>query len=328
MLWLATERGLYKFDPAASGTVRLAYAPHLSSSIAGNRVNDAGEDREGRFWVADVAGLEELDRNAGRVTRRAPVQAEIGRFHEDERGLIWMTQRDPACGLATWSPSTNVLTCHSLQYETRGATSTAEVSGILEDRNGELWFGSTAGLLTFDRVHNRFLRYYNKPLDSESLESDRVIYLYQDQEGNIWACLQAKGPNLFAERPQPFNGFTYERGRLLDPLVTSIYQDRKDVLWIGSMGGLNRIDRRIGKNTASFNVGNEILAIIEDRYGVLFCGTFHQGLMRIDPETGKLTPYSRRSANHLTQPIMRLMYDHEGTLWAALPSIREKTLVR
>jgi ligand-binding sensor domain-containing protein/signal transduction histidine kinase len=316
-LWLATDRGLYRFDPATAGNARLIYAPRVPTSDAESRINEAEEDREGRFWVSGVGGLEEFDRKSGKVLRRAPLQGETGGFLEDDFGLFWIAGGDQACGLATWDPRTNALKCHSLQFETVGFHSTAGISRILQDRNGTLWFGSTAGLLKFDRVHNRILCYRNSPFDSESLESDSVIYLYQDREGNIWVCLQAMRPNFFAERPQPFQNFTYERGSLLDSLVTSIYEDHNGVLWIGSMGGLNRIDRRTGGNIASPNIGNEILATLEDHRGVLFCGTYHQGLMRLDRQRGKLTPYSPQSTNHHTDPIMRLMYDHEGTLWAA-----------
>ena len=129
------------------------------------------------------------------------------------------------------------------------------------------------------------------------------------------------GADFFSEMTQAFETFTHQRGSLVNALVTSIYEDHNGILWIGSMGGLNRIDRRTGKNTvpARSGVHNEILSILEDRSGVLFCGTFHQGLERIDPETGKLSPYvhSHKPSNLANQPIMRLIFDHIGTLWAA-----------
>ncbi len=189
---------------------------------------------------------------------------------------------------------------------------------MLESRDGTMWLSSSDGLLKLDRENNKIVNYRNHPADSESLESN-VISIYQDKEGNIWTCFQEIQPNFFSERPQAFENFTYQRGSLVNALVTSIYEDQNGILWIGSMGGLNRIDRRTGKNTVPPRSGvrNEILAILEDHSGVLFSGTYHQGLERIDRETGKLIPYVRGPSNHARNPIMRLIFDHEGTLWAA-----------
>ena len=318
VLWLATAKGLYQFDPATGQTARYQHDSRDAATIADNRINMAGEDREGRFWVASAGGLEQFDRKTGKVIGRAPTRAEITTFHESESGLVWMAERDSACGLAIWDQKSDVVKCHTLNYKLRGAASRAAVSEILASRNGTIWLGSTAGLLKFDRVRKSVIRYHNSPLDNESLESDSLINLYQDNEGNIWTCFQGVQPNFFSEQPQPFENFTYQRGNLLDPLVTSIYQDSKGILWIGSMGGVNRIDRRTGANVASARVGNETLAIFEDHNGVLVGGTFHEGLRRLDRATGKFSAYFPRAPIRGTDPIMRLIFDHAGNLWAAM----------
>ena len=87
--------------------------------------------------------------------------------------------------------------------------------------------------------------------------SNDAISIYQDKEGDIWVCLQETDPNYFSEKLQAFENFTYQRGSLVSPLVTSIYEDRDRILWIGSMGGLNRIDRRSGKNTSPQDLATE-----------------------------------------------------------------------
>ncbi len=86
------------------------------------------------------------------------------------------------------------------------------------------------------------------------------------------------------------------------------------------MGGLNRIDRRKGKNIVPprSGVGNEILTILEDQQGNLFCGTFHHGLQRIDRETGEVSQYVPSVPSNATDPIMQMIYDHAGNLWAAI----------
>jgi ligand-binding sensor domain-containing protein len=316
-LWLATAKSLYKLDPKTGRTARYIHDPQDPSSIVANRINMAEEDREGRFWVASGGGLDEFDRNTGKVVRHVPVHDEISRFLEDESGVFWMTERDSACGLATWNPRTQAVKCHTINYRVRGTPSRAVISEIVEGRNGTLWFSSTGGLLKLDPARSTIVRYHNNPLDTESLESDSLIFLYLDHEGNIWTCFQAVEPNFFSDQRQPFESFTYQRGNLIDPLVTSIYEDHNGVLWIGSMGGLNRIDRRTGENIALPRTGNEILAILEDQHGKFFCGTFHEGLDRIDRQTGKLSPYIPAAANHHTGPLMRMTYDREGNLWSA-----------
>jgi signal transduction histidine kinase/ligand-binding sensor domain-containing protein len=319
-LWLATAKGLYRFDPSSGRTTRYSHNPDDPSSIAANRINVAAEDREGRLWVASAYGLDQLDSATGKVVRRAPFHAEVRQFHEDEFGIFWMIGGDSPCALASWNLQTDKLKCHTINYSLKGIPLKAVISEVVETRNGTMWFSSTAGLLKFDRTHSKVIRYHNNPIDRESLESDSLIFLYQDHEGNIWTCFQAAEPNFFSEEPPPFQNFTYQRGSLVNPLVTSIYEDKNGILWIGSMGGLNRIDRRTGTNIvpAGSGVGNEILSILEDRNGVLFCGTFHQGLQEINRNTGKVSPYPRGLPPHFTNPIMQLIYDRGGNLWAAM----------
>jgi signal transduction histidine kinase/ligand-binding sensor domain-containing protein len=318
-LWLATAKGLYRFDPTSGRATRYAHDPNDPSSIAANRINVAAEDREGRLWVAGANGLDQLDSRTGKVLRRAPFHAEVSQFHEDEFGIFWITS-DQSCALASWNLQTGVVKCHTIDYSLKGIPYKAVISEIVESRNGTMWLSSTAGLLKFDRTHNKVIRYHNNPIDRESLESDDLIFLYQDHEGNIWTCFQAAEPNFFSEEPLPFQNFTYQRGSLVNPLVTSIYEDKNGILWIGSMGGLNRIDRRTGTNIvpAGSGVANEILSILEDGKRVLFSGTFHKGLQEINRKTGDVSPYPRGLPPHFTSPIMQLIYDRGGTLWAAM----------
>jgi ligand-binding sensor domain-containing protein len=212
ILWLATSRGLYKFDPATGQTTRYAHDPEDPASIGGNEINYAGEDRTGRFWIRNGGGLDEFDRKTGKVIRHVPFRSWVGEVHEDKYGVIWITSISSYCTLATLDPKTNLVTCHSLDTNSVGVKSPVTTSRILESRDGTLWVGSSAGLLKLDRARKRFVRYHNDPTDIESPESDNVISIYQDNEGNIWTCYQETEPSYFAERPQAFEKFTHQRG--------------------------------------------------------------------------------------------------------------------
>lgn len=319
-LWLATGKGLYRFDPMSGRTMRYLHDANDRTSLAADRVNMAAEDKEGRLWIGSAGGFDQFDPKMGKVVRRAPKRAEVSQFHEDKAGIFWLAGSDPLCALASWDPQTEIETCHSINYRIRETPSQALISGILETRDGSIWLSSTGGLLRLDRNQTKIVRYRNNPLDAESLESDSLIHLYRDNQGNIWVCAQAAAPNFFSEEPLPFENFTYQRGSLVNPLVTSIYEDHKGILWIGSMGGLNRIDRRTGTNIvpAGSGIGNEILSILEDERGILFSGTFHKGLLAINRETGEMSPYPSAPLHEDSNPIMQLTYDHMGNLWAAM----------
>lgn len=319
-LWISTTKGLCNLDPDTYRTIRYLHDAKDPYSLSANLVYQAHEDREGRFWVAGGSGLQEFDTRTGKATRRAPIRKSLGWFHQDRFGVFWLATDDLSCTLASWDLSTDRINCHSIEYSTNGKSERLNIGQIIEDIDGTLWITSSHGLLKLGPDRNELIRYHSDPLDLESLESDNMIYIFPDREGNIWTCFQVTEPNYFVRGPQNFENFTYQRGGLVDPLVTSIYEDRRGILWIGSMGGLNRIDRRTGKNVVppGSGVRNEILSILEDRSQILFAGTFHQGLERIDPDSGRMTPYVQgRHSNTAKHPITRLIFDHAGDLWAA-----------
>ena len=61
MLWLSTARGLYRLDQS-SGNIRVfTHDANDPLSLRSNDVRSSAEDRTGRFWVAELDGLDEFD---------------------------------------------------------------------------------------------------------------------------------------------------------------------------------------------------------------------------------------------------------------------------
>jgi ligand-binding sensor domain-containing protein len=323
-LWLATAKGLFRFDPTDGNMTRYIHDPKDPSSLGGNDINFTDVDRQGTFWVASGGSLDAFDQQTGKVTKHIPMYDSTPfTFHEDRLSSFWIGRDSAQCPLAVLDRKLSKLACYSIEEGGHRVTTLNGIYSMLESRNGNMWMATSgAGLLKYDRRSRRFIRYQNHPEDNESLGADSVIYLFEDHESNIWVDLHEAAPSFFSERPASFENFTHQRGQLKRSLVTSIYEDHRKVLWIGSTGALNRIDRLHGANTVPPGVGanGEVLSIIEDRSGTLVAGTFWQGLQQLNATTGKAEPYLRRrgaASNQKEHPIMRLYIDHLGTLWAA-----------
>ena len=331
-LWLATGRGLFKLNPDTGQIVHYVHDSSNSFSLGSNDVKCTLEDSSGRFWVVDGGNLEEFDRTSGRVLLRFQLSGSnyYASVYEDHRGVLWLTYTTGGnrSGLAVLDRTTNHLIPYSLYDKKSGKGIYGGFMAVLEDQNETLWFASFGtGLLKFDREHQLFTRYRNRPDDLKSLADDRVISLSKDHEGNIWAGLHASEPNFFPAEHSPFIPVSHNQSSLNsfgEPFVNAIYEDHEGILWTGTTGALNRIDQKSGESVSylppSHGISNDIIAINEDASGALWVGTWGGGLSRFDRKTGRFKTYLHEpgNASSLSHNIVgRMLVDHAGTLWVA-----------
>jgi ligand-binding sensor domain-containing protein/two-component sensor histidine kinase len=330
ILWLATPTaGLYSLDPATGQIRHYSSDPHDPSSLSSNHVTYTGEDKEGRFWIANTACLEEFDRGTGTVKRHTPLpEAPFGfGFYEDRFKILWIFHVSPFV-LTTFDRETNTLTHYGFPEWKPDGNGVTRVTAILEDRSGDLWMATHgAGLLKYDRGHQRFIRYGNDPADADSLPQNDLDALFEDRDGGIWVGLGRMGVVRFATKPLPFKRLPHAPGSRVNPFVGAIYEDRQRVLWVGTPEALDRIERTTGRRTSYRNGGpttdTDAIALCEDHSGNLWVGTFGHGLLRFDRRTGQFKTYRHNPADPHTLSddiVSRLLVDHSGTLWAGTES--------
>lgn len=97
----------------------------------------------------------------------------------------------------------------------------------------------------------------------------------------FFAVCTCKGQSYYFKHYQADDGLAHNS-------VTSIIQDNKGIIWIGSRGGLNSFDGYTfktykNKKNKFGNIGNNVVTIIaEDKNGMLWIGT-GQGIFKYDP---------------------------------------------
>ena len=196
------------------------------------------------------------------------------------------------------------------------------VPSILEDRNGNLWFGGSKGVIRFDgQTIKRFTA-------EGGQAHENVWYLLEDRQGNIWASGK-NGVGRFDG--QKWTDLTTEAG-LADKEGRGILQDREGNIWIGTTGGVSRFDGRTpAKNvpgqapdqsqgqawthfTTKDGLAHNLFvwSILQDREGSLWFGTQGGGVSRYDGRTwNTFTTASGLATNY----VMGLHQDTKGDIW-------------
>jgi ligand-binding sensor domain-containing protein len=136
---------------------------------------------------------------------------------------------------------------------------------VLEDRKGNLWFGTKdSGVYCYNG--KSFLHYTTR----QGLASNMALHLYEDKSGNIWF---ATGGGASRYDGKSFRNFTTKDG-LPNNDITTIIEDKTGKLWFGTRGDACFYDGKtftVFKNKDGKPFYN-VWAIIEDQKGNVWFG--------------------------------------------------------
>lgn len=237
----------------------------------------------------------------------------------DRQGKLWMTT------------SNEGLLCYDGQAFARftkadGLPGNA-LNGLLEDHQGNLWFGSDAGLCRFDGQHFSCTPLPAAGQTSDWLESvfpivnpQAALSIHQNQDGTFW--IGTNGAGAWHYDGQTFMQHLENEGKrmpdsLFHNVITSIVEDKQGHLWFGSFshGGLSRYDGT-GFVHHALNDGfgkGMISSAYRDRDGMLWFGTRNSGVHQYNGE--RFSQVLDAQGNEVV--MAQFFQDSHGTLWAS-----------
>ncbi len=286
------------------------------------------QDKDGNIWISSKGGL--IKHNGTRIVtyQNNPLNSNsvgtnnLESVFADQDGRIWVGTLGN--GLDLLNPKTGIF--RHFQHDPDDPTSISNdtITSVLRDSRGNLLVGTHQGLNRYDEQTDQFTHFRHDPNDSSSISNNQVRVIYEDKRSNVWIGTGSPyadngggpedgGLNLFDQESGTFKQYLHDKTdetSLSNNKISSIYEDSKGILWIGTAQvGMHKMDRERGtfercfydplhpENLGIQGLGNgiadyeHVTFITEDSGGDYWYGTVENGVYHYDVSEEKIRKY-------------------------------------
>jgi len=278
MIWLGSKGGLTKYNPRKGIFTPIQHDPESSFSLSNDTVTAIGTDLQNELWVGTVRGLNRVNRITNEVERIIPGEKELS-------GL------------------------------------TSRITGFLQDDAGIFWIASYQGLYSYDTKSGLFFR----ETAGGIIHAGTRIHSMHHHDDAIWIGSDARLFKLDLSGARQHKLFSPEFGNP-DAEITNLLVDRLDQVWMQTNEGLycfrpseGLLRKVISPAGVTHSLAiNPFKPLLEDGNGFIWCGTFGNGVFRIDPSTLNSDHYLHNPADPQSiseNSINCIFEDRSGGLW-------------
>ena len=348
ILWVGTLDGLNIFDRKTLEFTCIRHDSTSPGSLSHNAVEVIYEDKRGQLWFGTGNGLDKFDRDTKQFIHhfnnsldRNDFGSWIHSIYEDNEGILWL---GTAGGLIKFNPKLNTSTLFTHDPKNPNSPGSNDISSICEDLSGMLWIAhKNSGVDVFNKSTEVFKHYTYDNKNLSSLNNNETISVLCEQSGTVWVATMS-GLNKLNRTVQPFvkiskdnikqiingrNGILYiktdqgfkkydnKNGQITSASLGGdlMYVDNDNNLWLNKYGGglykqdtFGRITKFYSSDQSEFKI--YVWYIYESPEGMIWIGTFNDGLFYIDPVTQYVTRFGK------TKYFINIVYeDSYGLLW-------------
>jgi ligand-binding sensor domain-containing protein/signal transduction histidine kinase len=172
-------------DVGKNGRFRQYPLPQQNERGLRDLVSFVFEDSRGVLWIGTaMGGLTTFDRATNRfgsfLLPAGLSQQYINSMIEDRRGWIWVATMGRGVGIIV--PGERTVRMIARMPGEKAGLVTNEVQVLHEDREGNIWIGTRAGLQRYEPLSGQFLTV----TENEGLPSSTIYGILEDQKGTLW----------------------------------------------------------------------------------------------------------------------------------------------
>lgn len=343
LLWIGTNRGLFKYDTDLDTVKRYRYSNHKPDMLSQAYITDVVVTESGNLLVSTLNGLNVYDRDKDvfsfvRQNYRIPSSSVSSNRINTlycEGGNIWVgTQMD---GVNILVPNVIHPIVWKYNYFAEGVNKKGPnaVNGIAEDKDGNIWLATAdGGVNKMLKDSGLFENYMFEHANDESISNNSVSGLLIDSQNHLWAYTWGVGINeldLNIEGNRTFVRHEREdRKGLESDFLGSAAEDKlNDGIWFGSTCGLHFYDRKTRRfiRILFSEIDNDLKAVramMVDNQNRLWWGTsagvFVINLSTFKKDSGDIEYVYMKykltePGSHQIEKINCIMQDDSGRIW-------------
>jgi signal transduction histidine kinase/ligand-binding sensor domain-containing protein/DNA-binding response OmpR family regulator len=332
--FIYTNKGLWQYRDGAKPVLYDA-SPNTAVKLPYQNVTGVCESNDGMLWIIYRNGfLQKLDWQHKKIVYSTNAITSLTNNSQSVYGVFctsngdcWVFSEDQAKGAYKISFGNGNPQVVHYDENSPGARLNANiVSGITEDREGNIWIATNHGGINLVNNKTGKITYLvNNAEDPRSISQNAIISIFRDREGIIWAGTYKQGFNYFNENLAKFPLYKHlanNPSSLPFEDVNRFAEDAKGNLWIGTNGGgLIYFDRSnhsfkrwmAGPGSISNNV---IVSLCIDSEGKLLIGSYFGGLDVFDGKTFKNYRHDASDPNSISDDrVWEIFEDSKKNTW-------------
>ena len=327
-LWVFDLNGLYIYEAQPDGSYG-----NPSVVIADTEISSVYHTPSGdRTWVGlRGKGNMVLSRGSdGRILSRQTLRVNEGtedlgnttnQFFSNREHVLFTATRN---GLYSTVPRRRSL-FRTVRSESGEGNSLSHntVTGVTCGSDNTIWLGTSAGLNKVTRHSDSTLRitqYYDRRSRTHRIQSNKIEVIVEDNDGILWLGTKNKITFFDPRRSVYFDNEELTRAVEKCSFVRCMYKAPNGDIFIGfESSGLFHYDHSSRSLERVDSIDDACLSICMDRQGLVWIGTRHQGIIRLDGRYRPAETFPLSSDRDKNDPVNEIYCDDANNIWIGTP---------
>jgi len=329
-IWIATDHGgINIYNKSTYEITVLRNDPSNANSLSQNSAISLYCDNTGIMWVGTYKngvsfyhpGMFKFDKSPLFFYHNQDLETkDCNILYKDKKDNLWIGTN--GSGVLKYNFKNEKFTLYRNQPDNPKSISSDIIISMLEDRRGDMWFGTFLGGLN-QKVGESFNRFLPNVNDTNSISNKSIYGLIEDQQQNLWIGTLGGGVDeLDASRKKFHHYYVANKINTSSNFVLSMYSKDSTSVYISTSGGIELLNTKtksitpVFKNYSQLNKLSDLIIYntLVDCRNQLWIAT-DNGINIYNAEKNSIS-YVNKSSGLPSDQVVSLIEDNSGNIWA------------